>query len=237
MGSCEMGNHHLLLWLEAPLQSWGQRSRWDVRDTGDEPTKSGVVGLLGCALGYPVGDSRLEQLDQVLQMGVRVDKPGYRIVDFQTISGVMRTAEGGRKGTPDKPNTIVSPRAYLQDAAFLVALAGPIEVLHACDEALQAPKWPIYLGRKSCPPSAPVRIGMIDGYLDFKDVFEQHPWCNGYAWHATASGPTELRCVVEDPSGELIRHDTIKAAPARLYHNRRVTEFVVAPKFSFAADN
>ena len=40
----------LLLRLEGPLQSWGGRARWDVRDTGRIPTKSGIVGLLGCAL-------------------------------------------------------------------------------------------------------------------------------------------------------------------------------------------
>ena len=42
----------LFLRLEGPLQSWGIRSRWDVRETQPEPTKSGVIGLLGCALGY-----------------------------------------------------------------------------------------------------------------------------------------------------------------------------------------
>jgi CRISPR system Cascade subunit CasD len=41
----------LFLRLEGPLQSWGERARWDVRDTAPEPTKSGVIGLLACALG------------------------------------------------------------------------------------------------------------------------------------------------------------------------------------------
>ncbi|RLI63234.1 MAG: type I-E CRISPR-associated protein Cas5/CasD, partial [Promethearchaeia archaeon] len=27
--------------LEGPLQSWGLESRWDMRDTGTEPSKSG----------------------------------------------------------------------------------------------------------------------------------------------------------------------------------------------------
>ena len=42
----------LFLRLEGPLQSWGERGRWSVRDTALEPTKSGVIGLIACALGY-----------------------------------------------------------------------------------------------------------------------------------------------------------------------------------------
>ena len=42
----------MLLRLEGVLQSWGERSRWDHRDTSDMPTKSALIGLLGCAMGY-----------------------------------------------------------------------------------------------------------------------------------------------------------------------------------------
>ena len=41
----------LLLRLAGPMQSWGVESRFTVRDTGLEPSKSGVVGLLCAALG------------------------------------------------------------------------------------------------------------------------------------------------------------------------------------------
>ena len=36
----------LLLRLSGPMQSWGVQSRFTVRDTGLEPSKSGVVGLI-----------------------------------------------------------------------------------------------------------------------------------------------------------------------------------------------
>ena len=42
----------LLLRLAAPLQSWGADSKFEVRKTNREPTKSGVLGLLAAALGY-----------------------------------------------------------------------------------------------------------------------------------------------------------------------------------------
>ena len=41
----------LLLRLSGPMQSWGIQSQFPDRDTGMEPSKSGVVGLLCAALG------------------------------------------------------------------------------------------------------------------------------------------------------------------------------------------
>ena len=66
--------HTLLMPLVGPMQSWGHRSRFDDRDTGLEPTRSGVIGLICAAMGIPrVGD--LSRFDG-LRMGVRVDFPG-----------------------------------------------------------------------------------------------------------------------------------------------------------------
>ncbi|HQB07934.1 MAG TPA: type I-E CRISPR-associated protein Cas5/CasD, partial [Rectinema sp.] len=46
-----MDLHYLLLWLEAPLQSWGFDSKFNRRDTLAFPTRSGILGLLLCAMG------------------------------------------------------------------------------------------------------------------------------------------------------------------------------------------
>jgi CRISPR system Cascade subunit CasD len=46
-----MATRYLLLWLQAPLQSWGHDSKFGRRDTLDFPTKSGVLGLICCAMG------------------------------------------------------------------------------------------------------------------------------------------------------------------------------------------
>ena len=46
-----MNNPYLLLWLEAPLQSWGHDSKFGRRDTLNFPTKSGILGLVCSALG------------------------------------------------------------------------------------------------------------------------------------------------------------------------------------------
>ena len=72
----------LLLRLAGPLQSWGTSSRWTERDTGYEPSKSGVIGILAAALGLP-RSSDLSSL-AALRMGVRVDQEGVPGYDFQS---------------------------------------------------------------------------------------------------------------------------------------------------------
>jgi len=216
------------MYLESPLQSWGLRSRWDVRDSGDEPSKSGVIGLLGCALGYGVGDPYLQELDKSLRMGVRVERAGRKITDYHTVTGIMRTADGGLKGSDQDPNTIVSPRTYLQDAAFLVALEGDTSVLHSCAEALQNPRWPVYLGRKACVPSRPVFQELTDAYANMHDALRRYPWLQRSPHDKP---PERLRCVLEDDAGGHIRSDKIRVNRARMYQNRLVRiDWVPCPR-------
>jgi CRISPR system Cascade subunit CasD len=216
----------LLLRLEGPLQSWGLRARWDHRDSGSEPSKSGLIGLLGCALGYSMYDPRLEELDRQLTLGVRVENAGKPLRDFQTVTGVLPKADGGVKGRADDPSTIISPRTYLQDAAFLAVFGGPEELLKRCHEALITPRWPVYLGRKSCPPSRPVLEGLTYDYDSLRELLKSYPW----SWEGVAvlkKIPSQLRCVIEDQAGEALRPDRIRTNPARMYDNRKVSVFRV----------
>src|SRR5215207_8634999 len=79
--------HTLFLRLEGRLQSWGLRARWGERDTALEPTKSGIIGLLGCALGLRRDNEELRRLSDELRMGVRVDLPGSLLHDYHTTGG------------------------------------------------------------------------------------------------------------------------------------------------------
>lgn len=72
----------MLLRLEGILQSWGERSRWDHRDTSDMPTKSALIGLLGCAMGIPRGDPWLNETARLLQTAVRADRAGSIMTTF-----------------------------------------------------------------------------------------------------------------------------------------------------------
>ena len=98
----------LVLRLDGVLQSWGEHSKWNYRDSAAMPTKSGIVGLLGCALGLSRDDERLTELRSSLQMAVRADRPGIPMVDYQTIrSKKLLNAEGKVRANGD---TIVSYR-------------------------------------------------------------------------------------------------------------------------------
>ncbi|MGW4382461.1 type I-E CRISPR-associated protein Cas5/CasD [Kitasatospora sp. NPDC004531] len=155
-------DHVLVLRLAAPLQSWGVRAAFnEYRDSADHPTRSGVLGLLACALGHPRGSAPgdLAQLD----LAVRVDRPGTPMEDLHTIggqsrAGVVPSADGGTR-----PGAVLTRRAYLADAAFTVALTGPTALLRTVSDALDHPAYTPFLGRRACPPAAPYNLGIHPG--------------------------------------------------------------------------
>lgn len=137
----------LLLRLGAPLQSWGAESVYDNRETDYMPTKSGVIGILAAALGRKRNDS-LEDLAK-LEFGVRVDCQGTRLNDFQI------TQMGG------KLNANLSNKVYLSDALFLAGLGCEnMEFLKELEDALMHPVFAVFLGRRSCPPTQPLVLGI-----------------------------------------------------------------------------
>lgn len=110
------------------------------------PTKSGVVGMLAAALGIR-RDGDLSKLN-ALTFGVRADREGEDITDFH-----MAHSE---------KSSYVTYRHYLCDAVFLAGLEGEEEFLKELEIALQNPRFPLFLGRRSCPPTLPVVIGIRD---------------------------------------------------------------------------
>ena len=148
----------LFLRLEGPLQAWGdQQSKFVVRRTAEAPTKSGVIGMLCAAMGVPRRKAADEWLPRLgaLYMGVRIDAPGVRWWDYNTVGAgmQMRIAEGEGK---TKPGPILTRREYLCDASFLVALGGEPALIGDLAAAVKDPQWPLYLGRKCCSPSRPL---------------------------------------------------------------------------------
>ena len=163
----------LILRLEGPLQCWGETSKWDSRDSADFPTRSGIVGLLGCAMGLGRNDPDLVRLSDAIRLAVRADRPGIRSVDYQTVTGTpLLNADGKPKSTG---NTIVSQRAYLQDACFTVFLETDSVWREKIKSALRSPQWSIYLGRKSCVPSRPVLAEESEAYASLEDAVGRYP--------------------------------------------------------------
>ena len=170
----------LVLRLEGALQAWGEMSKWDFRDSADLPTKSGIVGLLGCALGMERGNPELAALSDVIKLAVRVDRPGVRTVDFQTVTGSpLRNADGKPKSGG---NTIISRHAYLQDACFTVFLETDDLLRERLASALRSPKWPLFLGRKNCVPSRPVLEAVTSSYASLEEAVRRYPAAERAEW-------------------------------------------------------
>jgi CRISPR system Cascade subunit CasD len=167
----------LLLRLVAPMQSWGTNSRFAQRDTGKEPSKSGVIGLLAAALGLDRENwIDLEPLTHLF-MGVRHDRPGVPKRDYQTTGCAASDTIIKADGTQARDGGVVSDRFYLADAAFLVGLeCDDHSHLERVRAALRNPCWPLALGRKSYVPSEPIWIenGLRDAPL--RDVLAKWPW-------------------------------------------------------------
>jgi CRISPR system Cascade subunit CasD len=203
----------LLLRLAGPMQSWGVQSRFTVRDTGLEPSKSGVVGLLCAALGRP----RHEPVDDLaaLTMGVRVDQEGVMARDFHTAMNIL-TAGGKLKGTEP------SNRYYLSDARFLVGLEGDdLTLLRRLHDALRDPRWPLYLGRKAFVPGEPVWLE--DGLRPdetLRDALHYYPWQGRCR---PQDRPPRLRLVLEDPAGSEVRPDQPISFAERRFAPRRIS--------------
>jgi CRISPR system Cascade subunit CasD len=195
----------LLLRLQGPMQSWGTTSRFDERGTQLEPSKSGVLGLICAALGR----DRREEVQDIanLRMGVRSDREGVLMRDYQTAGGdrdpkkkTLLIASGDKQA-----RTIVSPRFYIADAAFLVGLEGEnrnlLETIHS---ALRTPTWPLALGRKSFAPGSPVYLP--DG-LQERGLMEALTSYPRLASSGNRQRADRLRLSIEDDSEGSMRLD------------------------------
>lgn len=224
----------LFLRLEGPLQAWGLRARWGERDTADAPTKSGVLGIVGCALGLRRDAAELRRLSDTLRLGVRIDLPGTLLRDYHTtgggqfgdavhrggslfhddpyVGGVLspEVVKGRIKvkvnATTKEPETDVSERHYLADASFLVALQGDGSSVARCADALQTPTWPVFLGRKSCVPAAPVFAG-LGQYETLEAALAAQP--------LHPRGETTPRLLIETGPGHGNRQNDNIGVPAR----------------------
>lgn len=200
----------LVLKLDAPLQSWGLHGHWQEKDAGREPTKSGVVGLIACAMGIKRQD--IPSLSQKIRIGVRVENEvgneGKLLRDYKTID----------IGKKDK---IVSNLWYQQGSSYTVFVdAGDLTDNIAL--ALTKPKWIIYLGRKSCPITNPPLAEIIETN-NLMESIREYPLRN-------PGRKRQRRYVVDDENGKTVIMDEPLYNNARMYAPRTVTCGIVEVK-------
>jgi len=160
-----MDSRYILLWFEGPLQAWGADSKFGRRDSLKFPTKSGVLGLVCCALGAR-GEQKelLLEFSSLTQTVVSYTKAsrepllrdfhmvgsGYDDSDPWTTLHIPKKSDGGKAVGG---GTKMTYRFYLQDARFAVVLEVPSSRAGSIAEALQNPAYDLYLGRKTCAPT------------------------------------------------------------------------------------
>lgn len=214
--------------FSAPLQSWGEDARWDNRSTATMPTKSGIIGFLGCCFGYPRGDQRLNELNEKLCVAVRADKPGRIMSDFQTVQGTNGVLLSAENKPRTGGGTIITPKSYLMDARFSVYLMGDGQLLDQCCSAISHPVWTPFLGRKNCVPSVPVIPEWIEAdsleaaVRQFSEEDLKH--CD-----TTVNVEMDLPGKQELSTTErvYIRKDNIVHAEKNEYRTRRVKSYVL----------
>jgi CRISPR system Cascade subunit CasD len=184
-----------------------------MRDTGLEPSKSGVIGLLCAALGIDREDDYALRPLAALRMGVRVDREGVLQVDYHTAQNVLM-ANGKLKDTE------LSNRYYLANAIFLVGLESEdLALLRHLQAALLKPVWALFLGRKAFVPGEPIFLS--DGLRE-AETLEQAL----YAYSCLCKPEKhKLRVVLEDQNGTIVRTDQPLSfsRAARRFGPRRVS--------------
>ena len=231
-----MSDPYLLLWLEAPLQSWGHDSRFGRRDSLDFPTKSGVLGLLCCARGAGGEERdwlrRWADLDMQVVGYVLQDQHGLPLPrepllrDFQMVGSgyddqdpwqtlfIPKTNEG-KKAVGG--GTKMTYRYYLQDIAYAVILQAPVELVEGTIEALNNPVWDLYLGRKCCVPTEFIYRGCFTSAEQAAEA--------GAALAAEKRRAFALRVLQGEHEGEVLTLNDVplQCGPYKKYRDRKVT--------------
>jgi CRISPR system Cascade subunit CasD len=214
--------------LAGPMQSWGVMSRFSRRDTGKEPSKSGVIGLICAAMGIDREDDQNPDFLKLAKarLGVRVLRGGVLQSDYHTASKVAK-ADGGIKDTE------LSTRFYLADADFIAALEsddrGLLERIHA---ALKSPVWQLFLGRKAFVPHTPIYIdddaAIIDG-VGLEAALKDPDLPERLGISGERRFDASQRIVLDDPDGgSEIRQDVPLSFADRRFTIRRVrTAFAI----------
>ena len=164
----------LILRFEAPLMSFGAPIVDRHGVIQPYPALSMMTGLLGNALGVDHSEpERLERLQERLRYAVRQDRAGRQIQDYQTVdlskpymdddrAWTTRGALEKRKGGSASSGTHIRLRDYWADAIYTVAVAVDVPrespTLGDLAHAVQHPARPLFVGRKTCLPAAPLFV-------------------------------------------------------------------------------
>lgn len=176
---------YLLFRLYGPLASWGEIAVGESRHSAVYPGKSALLGLLAAALGIRRDEEdRQAALAAGYRFAVKVVSAGHPLRDYHTTQApdsvgkfVYRTRRDELITGKERLGTILSSREYRCDALSLVAVVAEANAPYSLADirnALLKPRFHLYLGRKSCPPAAPLNP-LIRPAAGFGEALDNYP--------------------------------------------------------------
>lgn len=233
---------YLVFQLYGPLASWGEIAVGESRHSAAYPSRSALLGLLGAALGiHREDEAGHAALIGGYLFGVKLHAPGHSLRDYHTVQvgpQLKKLRYRTRRQeltlpTSEQLGTLLSSREYRCDSFATVAVTATEQAAYSLDHvaaALKNPVFPLYLGRKSCPPALPLapRMATFASLKEALDAFDANPlqalfkdarqasaretgwrWLNScpprYYWDESF-GPDGLAAEML-PSMILVRHD------------------------------
>ncbi len=159
---------YIIFALVAPMGSFGEVAGHEWRRSNRWPSRSAILGLVGAALGIDREDAERQQSLRKWSYAVSVLSSNYPFQDFHTIQTIpnanirrpatRRIALGALKSSD---NATLTRREYRSDCTFGICLWGGGNI-NGVVKALNYPQFTTYLGRKSCPLSAPMNAKVVE---------------------------------------------------------------------------
>jgi CRISPR system Cascade subunit CasD len=218
--------------LYGPMAAWGEIAVGEIRGVSTRPSRSALIGLISAALGITRNDHKtLRRMSHAYRFAVRVRNQGTLIRDFHTWQtpkpkrGVVHQTRKEELEADDL-TTGLSRRDYYCDAVSEVCLwsvdESPPFSLSRIKEAMVRPGFVLYLGRKSCPPSLPVRVEIVRAET-VREAFDQAETSRGVSFLGPIRSDAKLHFWDDDPHIGMDARDTFTRRDVPL--NRREWQF------------
>jgi CRISPR system Cascade subunit CasD len=180
-----MDMEYLLFRLYGPMASWGEVAVGEMRHSEVKPSKSALIGLLAAALGIARDqDEQQQALADGYRFGIKMLSAGHVMRDYHTAQAPdsvgkfrYRTRRDELVAGRTRLGTVLSTREYRTDSQAVIALCTNVDAtwsLLQLSDALKQPCFHLYLGRKSCPLSAPLNPQIIEAD-GFRAALDNYP--------------------------------------------------------------
>lgn len=211
--------------LYGPMAAWGDIAVGERRPIRSSPSRSGVLGLLGAALGVRREDAEGQRaLHEDNGFAALVEQPGSLLTDYHTAQSpaekLIKTPPIRRADELNFPRgerglqTILSWRDYQTDAMALGCI-WPLRPesrwsVERLIEALKRPFFTLYLGRKGCPLALPLCPVLVEAPHPVQALQQPRPaselaFLHGVGLRGRSSkGPPEYTIFWEGEDGSLV---------------------------------